>query len=391
VSEHPPSSESRIVGVVSRDEARRVAVRSRKRRRNWLRARRAESLFLLLLLGGRAAVAQTQIDPLTYDGPDRAQQLLAGAQREGQVAFYSGMIENQALRPIALAFQKKYPSIKLTWWRADSEDIVTKIAAEMRGNNHVGDVMEGTGIGEEAIAAGLAQPFTTPALSDFPAQYRDPRHLWAPTRMSYFGTAYNTRVVLPADVPKTYDALLDPKWKGKMAWSFGPAVGAALFITNLRIAWGEDKAMAYFKKLAAQKVIDYGATARTVVDRVMAGEFVLGLNIYAHHPLISKAKGASVDTVLMDPVPSAAGTVLVPKGAPHPFAAMLLIDFLLSKEGQEIMAKSEYFPARPDVSPVAALSPVVPSRAGFHENFVSPDLFAHYSPSSAKIADEIFR
>jgi iron(III) transport system substrate-binding protein len=346
---------------------------------------------LALLTTPVAAQSAKAINPLTYNGADREQQLIAGAKREGEVAFYSGMIENQALRPIAQAFQAKYPFLKLTYWRADSEDIVAKIAAESRGRNHVGDVIEGTGIGEEAIQADLAQPFTSPLLKDFPAQYRDPSHLWAPTRMSYFGTAYNTHLVQPGEIPKTYEALLDPRWKGQMAWSYGPAVGTSLFITNLRVAWGDQKAMDYFKKLAQQKVIDYGATARTVVDRVMAGEFQLGLNIYAHHPLISKAKGAPVDTVLMDPVPSAAGTVLIPKGAPHPFAAMLLIDFLLSKEGQEIMAKSEYFPSRPDVAPLPQLARIVPSKAGFHENFISPDLFRRYTESSNKIANEVFR
>ena len=346
---------------------------------------------LCVARGQPALTAQNAIDPLTYSGPDRTERLIEGAKREGAVVLYSGMIENQALRPIAQAFQKKYPFVKLSYWRADSENIVAKLGAEERGNNHVGDVVEGTGIGEQATSAGLAQPFTTPSLQDFPEKYRDPDHLWAPTRMSYFATAYNTRLVPASEAPRTYEALLDPKWKGKMAWSFGPAVGTSLFLTNLRIAWGEDKAMDYFRKLAAQKVIDYGATARTVVDRVMAGEYALGLNIYAHHPLISKAKGAPVDTVLMDPVPSAAGTALVAKGAPHPYAAMLLIDFLLSKDGQEIMAKSQYFPSRADVAPLPELARIVPEKTGFHENFVSPRMFARYTESSNKIADEVFR
>jgi ABC-type Fe3+ transport system substrate-binding protein len=352
------------------------------------------SLFcvgLSIVVAEAAPAPSGAINPLTYNGPDREQRLMDGARREGQVVLYSGMIENQALRPIAQAFETKYPFVKLSYWRADSEDIVAKIIAETRGRNHVGDVIEGTGIGEEAIAANLAQPFTTPQLNDFPARYRDPHHLWAPTRMSYFGTAYNTQLVPPDQIPKTYEALLDPKWKGKMAWSYGPAVGTALFITNLRIAWGEERAMDYFKKLAKQNVINYGATARTVVDQVMAGEYTLGLNIYAHHPLISKAKGAPVNTVLMNPAPSAAGTVLVPKDAPHPYAAMLLVDFLLSKDGQRIMAKSEYFPSRPDVPALPMLTPIIPSKAGVQENFISPDLFARYTDSSNKIADEVFR
>ena len=89
--------------------------------------------------------------------------------------------------------------------------------------------------------------------------------------------------------------------------------------------------------------------ARTLVDRVIAGEYPIALNIYAHHPLISAGKGAPVNAQLMNPVPSVAGVAAVIKGTRHPHAAMLLLDFILSKEGQKIMASAEYFPAHPDV------------------------------------------
>ena len=106
----------------------------------------------------------------------------------------------------------------MTYWRADSEDIPTRMSAEMRANNLVVDVVEGTGIGELAVRAGVAQPTWSPQLADIPEYMRDPRRLWAPTRMSYFGIAYNTRLVPAGTAPKTYEDLLDPKWKGKMAW-----------------------------------------------------------------------------------------------------------------------------------------------------------------------------
>ena len=343
-------------------------------------------------LGAMAsAQALTAQETLNYQGADRAAVLYEGAKKEGQVVFYSGMIPNQTLRPLAESFQKRYPGVKLNFWRADSEEIVVKMVAEQRANNMVGDVLEGTGVGELAVSAGLVQPFLTPALADYPDQYRDPRHLWAPTRLSYFGTAYNTKLV-PADkVPKSLDALLDPQWQGKMAWSFGPATGAGLWITSIRLMLGEEKAAAYFQKLSKQKIANLAETARTVVDRVFAGEYAIGLAIYAHHPLISKGKGAPVDTVLMDPVSSAAGVMLVAKNLPHPNAAMLLVDFILSKEGQEIMAKSEYFPARPDVPALPQLAPIVPTNAGFKELFVNPETLQKNAESSAKILNDVFR
>jgi ABC-type Fe3+ transport system substrate-binding protein len=67
------------------------------------------------------------------------------------------------------------------------------------------------------------------------------------------------------------------------------------------------------------------------------------------------------------------------------------MDFLLSKEGQQILAAAEYLPVRPDVEPLAQIAPIVPSRAGVEENFISPEKLSEYTESSAKIVEELFR
>jgi len=347
--------------------------------------------LLASLICATAAQAQ-DLSILTNRSADRERLLIEGAKKEGQVVIYSAAIVNQALRPIAEAFMKKYPFVKLTYWRADTEEIVAKLSAEVRARNVVADLIEGTGVGELAVESGLTVPFSTPATDDLPELYRDPRGNWVSSRISYFGMAYNTKLVPPDQVPKTYDDLLDPKWKGKIAWRIGTSSGTPLFITTIRLSRGEDKAQEYFAKLAEQKIINFGSgSARTLVDRVIAGEIPIALNIFAHHPLISKAKGAPVNTVLFEPVPSTAGTMVVPKGVRHPHAAMLLADFILSKEGQEIFAKAEYFPVRPDVAPLETLAPVVPKRAGVEELFIGSEKLNRYYESSQKIWDERFR
>jgi len=357
--------------------------------------RRTKSLIFVGLLASLicATAAQAQdLSILTNRSPDRERLLIEGAKKEGQVVIYSAAIVNQALRPMAEAFMKKYPFVKLTYWRADTEEIVAKLSAEVRAKNVVADLVEGTGVGELAVETGLTVPYSTPATDELPEMYRDPRGNWASSRISYFGMAYNTKLVPPDQVPKTYDDLLDPKWKGKIAWRIGTSSGTPLFITTIRLSRGEDKAQEYFAKLSEQKIINFGSgSARTLVDRVIAGEIPIALNIFAHHPLISKAKGAPVNTVLLDPVPSTAGTMIVPKGVRHPHAAMLLADFILSKEGQEIFAKAEYFPVRPDVAPLETLAPVVPKRAGVQELFVGSEKLNRYYESSQKIWEERFR
>lgn len=330
--------------------------------------------------------------PLLYTGPDREQKLIEGAKREGEVTLYSAMIVNQTLRPIADAFSKRYPFIKVNYWRAESAGIFTKLSAELRAGKVAVDVVEGTGVGEAAVQAGFAQPYKTPAISEIPEAFRDADSLWAPTRLSYYGVAYNTKLVPPDAVPKTYEDLLDPRWKGKMVWHAGSASGSALFVTNLRLKWGEEKTRAYLKKLAEQKIASLaGTSARSLVDRVIAGEFSLALNIFAHHPLISASKGAPSKSVLMDPVATTVGTMIIPKGLPHPHAAMLLVDFILSKEGQAILAGAEYFPSRPDVPVTPGLTPITDALKTVSEQFVSPEKLTEMTPSSEEMIKEIFR
>jgi iron(III) transport system substrate-binding protein len=348
--------------------------------------------FAAACLLAPAALAQNADAILAYRGADREQKLIEGAKKEGEVVFYSGMIVNQALRPVTEAFQKKYPFIRMTFWRADSEVIAAKIGAETRADNPVGDVIEGTGIGELAVREGIAQPAWSPQLATLPERLRDPRELWAPTRMSYFSIAYNTRLVPPGTQPKTYEDLLDPKWRGQMAWPALTSIGAPLFVTNLRLAWGEDKAVAYLQRLAKQNIVNFGAgNPRTLVDRVIAGEYPIALQIFAHHPLISAGKGAPVASQLLPPVASAAATVVIPKDVRYPNAALLLMDFLLSRDGQQILAASEYLPVRDDVEPLQQIAPIVPSRAGVAENFISPENLLAYTESSEKIVEKLFR
>jgi ABC-type Fe3+ transport system substrate-binding protein len=324
--------------------------------------------------------------------PNREQMILDGARREGQVVLYSAAIVNQALRPLAEAFMKTYPFVKMTFWRGDSEEIIAKLSAEARASNIVADVVESTGMAEVAVSAGLTQPYYTPMVEAMPERYRDPRSHWTTMRISYFSIAYNTKLVPPNEAPKTYDDLLDPRWRGKLAWRIGTASGTPLFITTIRLARGEEKAAEFLHRLAAQKVINFGSgSARTLVDRVIAGEFPIALNIFAHHPLISRAKGAPVDSQLMNPVPSTAGTMIIPKRVRHPHAALLLVDFILSRQGQQILADADYFPARSDVAPKDALASVIPARAGVPELFLSPDRLDQYTESSQKIFEELFQ
>ncbi len=331
-----------------------------------------------------ASQAMTQDEIALLKGPDRQKILEAGAAKEGEVMFYSGMIVNQALRPIADGFQQKYPNVKAQFWRGQTSEILQKVLAEIRAKNQYGDVIEWGGGTIAAVKANAVAPFHSPESDAYDKNYWDSaRGFWGGTRMSYFGLAYNTRQVAEKDVPKAFDDLLDPKWKDKLAWPIAET-GHQTFIANLMISRGQEKAEEYLKKLAQNRIVAFTPAARALVDRVGQGEYPLGVNIYAHHPLISKEQGAPLDVAMQEPIPSNLSSVQLIRGAPHPHAAMLLIDFIMSKKGHEILRDADYLPSRLDVDLPQSLRKIVPGLTKQKETVFTPEaLFDSLDKSQA--------
>src|SRR5262245_34794494 len=145
----------------------------------WRIALNAGALLLcaVAFVGMAAGTACAQ-DILTNRTADREKLILDGARKEGRVVLYSAAIVNQAQRPLAEAFMKKYPFVKMTFWRGDTEEIIAKVSAEMRANNLVADLVEGTGIGEIAIETKIAQPYNTAQIEALTVRYRHPTGHW---------------------------------------------------------------------------------------------------------------------------------------------------------------------------------------------------------------------
>jgi ABC-type Fe3+ transport system substrate-binding protein len=335
------------------------------------------------------AFAQSSDNPATYRGPDREQRLLEGARKEGQVMVYSSMIADQALRPLIDGFQKKYPFMKPQYVRDDPPQQLQKMLAEARAGRMVADVLESTSLEVPVRAANINQPFWSPEIEGYAPERRDPQNFWAPTRFSYLGACYNTNLVKPADLPKSFDDYLDPKWKGRTVWS-GTVIGAMLFITGVRNFMGEEKGRAYLEKLAENDIVTIPSANRVIVDRVMAGEYALCLDAFLHHPIISARKGAPVAPLPLEPVLTVVSSVMLPKAPPHPYSAMLFIDYLLSKGGQERLRDAEYFPARLDVPALPDLDKIVPHKIGLKENFIDPVKINAELPKSRAIFQELF-
>jgi iron(III) transport system substrate-binding protein len=153
---------------------------------------------------------------------------------------------------------------------------------------------------------------------------------------------------------------------------------------------GEEKGRAYLEKLAENDIVTIPSANRVIVDRVMAGEYALCLDAFLHHPIISARKGAPVAPLPLEPVLTVVSSVMLPKAPPHPYSAMLFIDYLLSKGGQERLRDAEYFPARLDVPALPDLDKIVPHKIGLKENFIDPVKINAELPKSRAIFQELF-
>jgi ABC-type Fe3+ transport system substrate-binding protein len=274
--------------------------------------------------------------------------LVAAAQKEGSVSWYTTIVVNQAVRPIAEAFEKKYPGIKVdyTFLNTDSE-VLLRLSNEARAGHPQGDVADHGGDALNVMVSGnLIETYAPPAAASYPERLKSKDGYWTAINVAYESTAYNMNVLSEAEAPKTFQDLLDPKWKGKMVWS---AQAAPTFVGNILSAMGKEDGTAYLRKLAQQKIVPFGGNQRVVLDQVVAGEYPIGLLIYTHHVQISREKGAKVDWIKMEPLVEDMNIISFVKGAPHPNAGKLLLDFILSEDGQRVLANANYVPANPTI------------------------------------------
>lgn len=334
-------------------------------------------------------LAATVEDIALLNRPDRQKILEEGAKKEGKLVWYTPLIVNQAVRPLKEVFEKKYPFMKVDFHRANSRGLVQKWLAENSAKRFEADVVGGSEVTTLGKKAGLLARLYSPALRDYPAEMRDAQGYWSTTNLYFMTLAYNTRRIKPGEAPKSYEELLQPRWKGRMAWHLGSNTGAPLFIGNIVSTMGEKNGTAYLQNLAKQSVIAATASARGIVDLVVAGEYDIAINIFNNHAEISKDAGAPVDWQPLEPVPSPMGTTGVAKNAPRPHAAMLFTDFLLSEEGQRVFQQADYLPAHPKVK--AKTPELKPGGGKFVKaNYFHPEVVMEQSEKWIALQEKIF-
>ena len=277
--------------------------------------------------------------------------LIAAAKKEGQVVWLGTQAVDDLARPLISAFEAKY-GIKILYQRVTVTEIVLKVSAEAAAGAHNVDFVDGTFTSQALKRKSLLLDWVPDSVARFPAGLVDADRQWAAMNLYFATPAFNTDLIPKGTEPRALKDLLDPKWRGKIAWSSvaGSASGAG-FIGAILREMGEEKGMAYLRAFAAQKPVGVPTQARALLDQVMAGEYAIELQNFNSQVVVAKAKGAPVEWIPMNPATGVLIVGSVVKDAPHPAAAKLLFDFLESAEGQGVFRDHDYIPADPAIPP----------------------------------------
>ena len=302
-------------------------------------------IFLAILVlpsgaGAQARKPSTIAELVTYRGADREQVLYAGAKSEGKIVWYTSLA-GDSYKELVKAFETKYAGVKVESYRAQGADLVVRLEEESKARRNIADAIETTEGSLIFLRDGkLLRPYDSPQLDRYPedGKERADKNLvyWALARESYIGFTYNKTLITKDAVPKNFDGLFHPQLKGKLGISIGQTsdkvIGAMI----------KSKGEEFVRKLKAQEMKLYSIDAPALVNTITTGEIAGSPAIFQTHTLSAASKGAPVEWVPMDLVPTNVGSAAIAFNPPHPHAALLMADFLLSPDGQAVLEKHFY-------------------------------------------------
>src|SRR3954447_3497567 len=192
-----------------------------------------------LALGAALAISISAASAYAADAA-----LIEAAKREGEVVWYSTQIISQLVRPVTVAFEKKYPGIKMRATRANATETAVKILNESRAGRPQSDVFDGTVTVVPLKKEGYVLKWLPDAAKNYPPQMKDPEGYWIATNIYILTPAFNTKAIPVGQEPKNFQALLDPKYRGRMVWGASLSSSAASgFIGTVLDTMGEDKGL----------------------------------------------------------------------------------------------------------------------------------------------------
>jgi iron(III) transport system substrate-binding protein len=304
------------------------------------------AVLFLAATTGVAGAANEEILAKAHSLSGRAREdfLSAGARKEGEVADYTST-NHQMSGPLLAEFQKKYPFITVKLARIGGSKIIQRAETEAKAGLHAVDVI---GTGELGIVSlvdrGLMGKYLSPMREHLREGFADKEGLWTVQHATLLFSAYNKKMVKAEEAPKSWEDFLDSKWKGKLSLDTEAFEWMGFLIKLM----GEKKAMDYFERLTRQD-LKFLRGRSLQLQLMAAGEFPITMVANANLILDLKKAGAPIDSIRISPVLLRPSLLMMAANAPHPHAAMLYLDFLLSQQGQSMLAKSGRLPARRDV------------------------------------------
>ena len=292
------------------------------------------SVLIALSNGGARAQSNSDAEKVTR------------ARKEGLVNLYTSWDVDRSAE-IKRLFERRYPGIQVNVYRATSGVISSKISLEAKAGRHEFDVatpgdLFWKGLYEQKIFA----PYCSPERDAYPPDVKDDRCYWTMPHLNTHVIVFNALLVAKNDIPRNNQDLLQPRWKDKLVMSSDDYRWFAYTLDKL----GETKGTEFMKRLAAQRPsLRAGHTIQ--LQLLAAGEFPVNVMGYGFQAEQMRAKGAPLDWSADEPVTVTGAVISISNQPPHPEAAKLLIDFLLSQEAQKAMARLHSVPSRPDVLP----------------------------------------
>jgi len=257
-----------------------------------------------------------------------------GAKKEGEIVFYTSLSLTDYPK-IMPHFEKRYPFIKTNTYRATPSGVYQRVDTEARANRFAVDVVGSAPVEMWQLKLRkLSTGYLSPEQKALPPGSHDPEGFWQGFEVTPLVLAFNTKQVAGVDAPRSYQDLLQPKWKGKL--SLGTE--EYTWFNILSESMGAKKAAEYFQALAKQDLQMPGSSSVMRVQLMLAGESAIALAARGRRVTDYKQQGAPIDLRILDPYPGEPNFVALMQRSPHPYSALLFIDWILSEEGQTRLA-----------------------------------------------------
>ena len=286
--------------------------------------------------------------------PGTAKDVIAAAEKEGKLTIYS-TTDSALVQPLLKDFSALYPKVNVEYNDMNSTELYNRIISEVAAGSGSGDFAWSSAMDLQVKLANDAytQAYASPEVSHLPQ--------WASWRNEAFATTfepivfvYNKRLVKPEEVPHSHLELTKQlaehpdRWKSKVT-AYDPersGVGFLLITQDARLDPNFAETERAYGKVSVKLYTSVGA----MLERIQSGEHLLGFNIFGSYAAARQKKDPSIGIVYPNDYTLVMSRIaVIPKAAKHPNAAKCFLDYLLSKRGQELVAKAALFSIRDDV------------------------------------------